>query len=118
MAKKGASTTNVLEAHSRAKVELLSKYLSVYLRIMQRAKFIKRLHFFDLCAGEGEYGDGGKGSPVKIMQAIKDSYYSDGQKCPDMNVLFNDPGMSEVEPGMRKIDRVRAAVDRVFTPPM
>lgn len=116
MAKKGASTTNILEAHSRAKVELLGKYLSVYLRIMQRAEFIKQLHFFDLCAGEGEYADGGKGSPVKIMQAIKESYYSDGQKCPDMTVLFNDPGLSEVEPGQLKIDRVRFALEKIFKP--
>lgn len=116
MAKKGASTTNILEAHSRAKVELLGKYLGIYLNIMQRAQFITRLHFFDLCAGEGVYADGGKGSPIKIMQAVKDNYFSNGQKCPDMTVLFNDPGISAVEPGVKKIDRVRTAVEKLYIP--
>ena len=116
MAKKGASTTNILEAHSRAKVELLGKYLGIYLNIMQRAQFITRLHFFDLCAGEGVYADGGKGSPIKIMQAIKDNYFSNGQKCTDMTVLFNDPGISAVEPGVKKIVRVRTAVEKLYIP--
>lgn len=116
MAKKGASTTTVLEAHSRAKVQLLGVYLGIYLNIMQRAKFITGLRFFDLCAGEGIYSDGGKGSPIKIIQAIKDNYFSNGKKCPNMTVLFNDYGASEIEPGMMKIQRVKKAVEKLFVP--
>ena len=69
--KKGNSTSTTLEAHSQAKVELFKKYLATYLNILLRAKHIDHLQFFDLCAGEGVYADGGKGSPVVIMETIR-----------------------------------------------
>ena len=114
--KKGDSTSTTLEAHSRAKVELFKIYLGTYLNILERADGIDHLKFFDLCAGEGVYADGGKGSPIAIMETIKDHYFSNGQKCIPTDVYLNDPGGSEVEPGRMKIARVQEAVDKVFRP--
>src|SRR5689334_24379579 len=101
--KKGESTSTILEAHSRAKVDLFKVYLGTYLNILERAVGIDHLKFFDLCAGEGVYADGGKGSPVVIMETIKEHYFSNGKKCIRTDVYLNDPGMSEVEPGRKKI---------------
>ncbi|MBL7951774.1 MAG: three-Cys-motif partner protein TcmP [Flavobacteriales bacterium] len=116
MAKKGDSTSTTLEAHSQAKVELFGTYLATYLNILQRAKHINHLKFFDLCAGEGVYADGGKGSPVVIMEKIKDHYFTNKKQCLPIEVFLNDPGMSKVEPGRKKIDRVKEAVDKLFRP--
>ena len=115
--KKGDSTSTILEAHSRAKVELFKEYLAIYLNIMQRGSFIGNLYFFDLCAGEGKYADGGKGSPVMIMETIKEHYFSNRKQCKPIDVLFNDPGQSQIEPGRAKIDRVEEATRQIFRPP-
>lgn len=114
--KKGDSTSLTLEAHSRAKVELFQKYLGTYLNILERATGIDHLKFFDLCAGEGVYADGGKGSPVAIMEAIKDHYFSNGKKCIAIDVYLNDPGESDVEPGRMKIERVEDAISTIYRP--
>jgi three-Cys-motif partner protein len=114
--KKGDSTSTILEAHSRAKVELFKVYLGTYLNILERAEHIDHLKFFDLCAGEGVYADGGKGSPVMIMETIKDHYFTNQKTCIPIDVFLNDPGMSQIEPERRKIDRVREAVDKLFRP--
>lgn len=114
--KKGDSTSTILEAHSRAKVELFKEYLGTYLNILERARHIQHLVFFDLCAGEGTYADGGKGSPVMIMETIKEHYFSNKKKCIPIDVYFNDPGMSQIEPERMKIDRVREAVEKPFRP--
>jgi three-Cys-motif partner protein len=114
--KKGDSTSTTLEAHSRAKVDLFKLYLGIYLNILERAPHINHLKFFDLCAGEGIYGDGGKGSPVVMMEAIKDHFYSNKEKCIPIDVYLNDPGKSQIEPGRMKIERVAEAVNKVFRP--
>jgi three-Cys-motif partner protein len=114
--KKGDSTSTILEAHSRAKVELFKVYLGTYLNILERAEHIDHLKFFDLCAGEGVYVDGGKGSPVMIMETIKNHFFENQKKCIPIDVFLNDPGMSQIEPDRRKIDRVRDAVDKLFRP--
>lgn len=114
--KKGDSTSLTLEAHSRAKVELFQKYLGTYLNILERATGIDHLKFFDLCAGEGVYADGGKGSPVAIMETIKDHYFSNGKECIAIDVYLNDPGASDVEPGRMKIERVGEAIEKIYRP--
>lgn len=115
--KKGESTSTILEAHSRAKVDLFKEYLAIYLNIMQRGSFIGNLYFFDLCAGEGKYADGGKGSPVMIMETIREHYFSNRKQCKPIDVLFNDPGQSQIEPARTKIDRVKEATGQIFRPP-
>lgn len=114
--KKGDSTSRTLEAHSKAKVDLFKLYLGIYLNILERAPHINYIKFFDLCAGEGIYGDGGKGSPVVMMEAIRDHYYSNKEKCIPIDVYLNDPGKSQVEPGRMKINRVEEAVTKIFRP--
>ena len=77
---------------------------------------MNHLKFFDLCAGEGIYADGGKGSPVVIMETIKDHFFSNKKQCLPIEVFLNDPAMSQVEHGRKKIERVKEAVDKLFRP--
>ena len=106
--------TNLL-AHSEAKVNLYGKYLSVFLNILHNANF-ERIFLFDLFCGEGLYENGIAGSPIIALKAIKNHYFAKQKSIPNMTVWFNDNGLSEIESGMYKIDRVRKAKSNIFTP--
>ena len=106
--------TNLLE-HSEAKVELYGRYLSVYLNILHRAGFVKRIFVFDLFCGECIYENNSKGSPIIALDCISDHYYSNNNSIPNMTVWFNDIGKSELEDGY-KVDRVKR-ISNSFTFP-
>jgi len=106
----------VMLAHSRAKVELYKTYLPIYLNILGKVSSVTKIYLFDLLCGEGIYQDGSKGSPIVALEAIKDYYYSHNQTCPDMEVLLNDKGSSQIEKGIFKIDRVRNYCSRIAIP--
>lgn len=102
--------------HSKAKVELYSTYLSVYLNILSRAKFINKIHLYDIMCGEGIYADNSKGSPVQAMETIKNHYFSNNKSCPNMDIWFNDKGASEIEKEKSKIQRVQEACENFVKP--
>lgn len=105
---------NLLE-HSEAKVKLYSRYLSIYLNVLSRT-FVKNIYLFDLFCGEGIYEDGGEGSPIAALETIKRHYYSNGQKCPNLFITFNDTGFSEIEPDKKKTKRVEEFASKIFRP--
>ncbi|WP_417588800.1 three-Cys-motif partner protein TcmP [Owenweeksia hongkongensis] len=111
------STKTIQEAHSRAKVELFQIYLKTYLNILSRATHIHRIKIFDLCCGEGVYSDNSEGSPVKLMRSIKDHYFANNKSCIESHLFFNDPGESDIQKGVKKIDRVKAVGTDIFCPP-
>jgi three-Cys-motif partner protein len=96
--------TNLLE-HSEAKVELYGRYLSVYLNILHRAGFVKRIFLFDLFCGEGIYKNNAKGSAIIALDCIRNHYDSNKSSIPNMTVWFNDIEKSKLEDGY-KVDRV------------
>lgn len=101
--------------HSEAKVRLYGTYLGVYLNILARTPFIRRIFVFDLLAGEGIYENGQKGSPIVALESIERHHEANG-KCPDMELWFNDSEVSQIEPGLNKIDRVRRFADEIKRP--
>lgn len=116
MAKKKSDSKVIMLEHSKAKVELFQRYWSIYLSILNRVGFISKLYLFDLFSGEGMYENGGKGSPIVAMEAIKNVYFANGKKCKDTEVTFNDNGKSKIEPGTLKIDRIKSFVSKIFKP--
>jgi three-Cys-motif partner protein len=114
--KRSNAKTDMLE-HSEAKIELYATYLSMYLNILSRVPSVKGVLLFDLLAGEGIYEDGSKGSALTALEVIRDHYFANNQSCPDMCVWFNDNGLSRIENGVYKIDRVRRFSADIFTPP-
>lgn len=56
--------------HSEVKVRLLKLYLEKYLNILTHSPYFKEIYVYDLFCGEGIYEDGGKGSPVIILETI------------------------------------------------
>jgi three-Cys-motif partner protein len=107
----------VMMEHSKAKVELYSTYLSIFLNILTRARFIEKIYLFDLMCGEGKYVDDSKGSPIVALEKIRDHYYANDNKIPSIEILFNDNGKSEIETDKLKIARVRDESAKIFKPP-
>jgi len=97
----------VMLEHSKAKVDLYSTYLSMYLNILSQLPYLNKIHIYDLMCGEGIYSDGSKGSPIITMEKIKDNYFKNKEKCPKIEVWFNDRDKSKIEKNKHKIDRVR-----------
>ena len=107
--------TSLLE-HSEAKINLYGRYLSIYLNVLHRAQFVKRIFIFDLFCGEGIYENEAKGSPIIALECIQNHYYANRNSCPDLTVWFNDNGISEIEDGIYKTDRVEKIGSKIFRP--
>lgn len=105
-----------MKEHSKAKVELYGKYLSIYLNILSKVNSVERIYIFDLLCGEGLYQDGSKGSPLVTLQVIKNHYFSQGRICPNISIWLNDNGSSKIEKGIYKIQRVKRLCDEHFVP--
>lgn len=115
MPKSDSSKIRMYE-HSKAKVELYGKYLSIYLNVLKRVSFINKIYLYDLFAGEGKYGEGEFGSPVITLNCIKNHYFSNGKSCKDIRIIINDFGYSEIEPQKLKIDRIKEITTGIFKP--
>lgn len=106
----------VMLPHSQAKVDLYIHYLSVYLNVIERVDFMKKIYVFDLFSGEGIYEDGNKGSSIQSIEAIKRHYYLNGEKTKDIELILNDSGISKIEINKRKIDRIKELSQTCFIP--
>lgn len=102
--------------HSKAKVELYRRYLALYLNILGGVRSVERIFIFDLLCGEGLYKDNSKGSPIMALEVIRDHYFSHNQLCPNISIWFNDNGISKIETGVTKIDRLRKLCVNIFKP--
>lgn len=101
--------------HSLAKVRLYGYYFAIYLNILSRARIASKILLFDLFAGEGKYKNGEKGSPIIALECIE-QHFQENSTCPDMRIVFNDSGMSEIEPEKSKIQRVAEATALISIP--
>lgn len=93
-------TQNSLMEHSAAKVRLLSKYLTRYLRIISNDRYTKRIGIFDLFCGEGKYQGGGEGSPLVILRSIKSLLFYKAQTItlmPKLDCRFNDIDATKIQ---------------------
>ncbi len=93
--------------HSKAKVELYQKYLSIYLNILTRVEHINKIHIYDLMCGEGIYTDNSEGSPIAAIKTIKEIYSQNNSNLHKIKVWFNDRDKSEIELDKYKIDRIK-----------
>jgi three-Cys-motif partner protein len=89
--KRNVKTT--LFDHSKAKVELLKRYVSRYINIIANDGITQKIRIYDLFCGEGVYTNGGHGSPVVILQAVKDLHYinkAKNKRIPPFSIHLND----------------------------
>ncbi|MFC0875306.1 three-Cys-motif partner protein TcmP [Saccharicrinis sp. FJH2] len=88
-----------LLSHSEAKVNLLSEYLNRYLNIICNDKYTSQINIYDLFCGEGIYENGGEGSPIVIMKAVKNVFYKNVARIDiktKINCNFNDLNAAKV----------------------
>ncbi|MBL7811044.1 MAG: three-Cys-motif partner protein TcmP [Bacteroidetes bacterium] len=81
------------QEHSEIKVLLLRKYLEKYISILAHSPFISEVEVYDLFCGEGIYENGKTGSPVIILNLIRDiylKYSSNFQGDINFKCVFND----------------------------
>lgn len=71
MARRKKSAKDVMLPHSAAKVAFYRSYLVKLLSIMSVTTYFNRVNIFDVFCGRGVYADGGHGSPIQAMEAIK-----------------------------------------------
>ena len=62
---------NTLAEHSQAKVDLLGKYLTEYLAVLDKDEYTKNIRIYDLFCGEGTYSNDKKGSPLVILDKVQ-----------------------------------------------
>ncbi len=97
-----------LLAHSEAKVQLLNEYLSRYIRILSLAGYTSEIKIYDVFCGPGLYKDGGKGSPIVILDAINNFHNSLKATGKEVSTYFsckfNDVEKSKVEKLKNNID--------------
>jgi three-Cys-motif partner protein len=89
-----------LMEHSAVKLQLLQNYMGAYLNILSRATGIRDIHLFDLFCGPGIYPDGGKGSPMILLQEIAQTNESLSGKTyapTTFHCLFNDLSKERIE---------------------
>jgi three-Cys-motif partner protein len=113
--KKVDAKVDMLE-HSEAKVELYSTYLAIYLNILSRVSYVKQIFIFDLFCGEGIYQNNLKGSPLAALEVIKNHYFANNHACPNISLWFNDNGLSQIEDGVYRVDRVERFAKQTFVP--
>jgi three-Cys-motif partner protein len=82
-----------LYQHSEVKVRLLRLYLERYLNILTYTPYFKDILVYDLFCGEGIYEEGGKGSPIIILETINTIHNeskSRNGKTGHFHCTFND----------------------------
>ena len=112
----GSKINNFLEEHSKAKIELWSYYLSIYLNVIHRTPYIDKIYIYDIFCGEGKYAGGESGSPLVTLEKIKNHYDANNNTCPNIEIQFNDNGFSEIEKDKKRIDRVKHFAKSIFKP--
>lgn len=102
---KEKSTIDILLEHSKAKVKLFERYLSIYLNILDRAGFIRNIILADLFAGEGIYKNGEKGSPIIAFEAIQ-RHLTNKKDNKKIYFIINDAEKSKIESSKYKVERI------------
>ena len=99
MAKKIDSQKVMLD-HSLIKVRLLSRYLDKYLNVIANDGYTQKITILDLFCGEGIYENGGKGSPVIILENVKKLLHINSgkiSKMPQIDIILNDIRQEKIE---------------------
>ena len=81
--------------HSKVKVDLLRKYLEMYLHVLSNTNTVKNIYLFDLFCGPGLHENEGVGSPLVILNEIRK--VSNANKNISYECQFNDNDINKIE---------------------
>lgn len=75
--------------HSEVKIDLLQKYLEIYLNVLSNT-FVRKIYLYDLFCGFGVYENEGMGSPLIMLQEINKVLVAEKGNKIDYQCFFND----------------------------
>jgi len=75
--------------HTRAKIEIVSRYLYTWFEILGRARNTTRLVYIDGFAGPGEYSNIPTGSPIAALDAAKKALFNANSPIRDKELQFH-----------------------------
>lgn len=99
--------------HSKAKVDLLKSYLEIYLSIIIRVPYCRRIRVYDLFCGEGIYSDGSEGSPIAIIRAINAVLGKATSTPISINCYFNDTNQDKIRNAKQIIEGISLDRNRI-----
>lgn len=91
---KRETQNNVFE-HSKAKLEFYQNYLWRYLTVLLNDQYTTKINIYDVFCGVGIYEDGGKGSPIRAIETIKNLYNKHPMKS--ITLTVNDIDTEKVQ---------------------
>jgi three-Cys-motif partner protein len=97
---------NKTKSQSIIKSEIVSNYFEAWLNIMNNRNSISKLAYIDLFSGPGEYEDGFKSTPIKIIKYVLEKK----NITKDIIFLFNDKlkrHTKNLADTISKIDRIQ-----------
>ncbi|MDP3950535.1 three-Cys-motif partner protein TcmP [Microbacterium sp.] len=94
-----------LSPHTRAKHEILRRYLGAWLPIMSR--YNKRVIFFDGFAGPGVYSKGEPGSPKIALECLLEHRHAAQMSSCEFSYLFNEQEHDRFDSLSRMVDEFR-----------
>jgi len=77
-------------AHTKAKHDILVKYLQAWFAIMGGSRFVSKVGVFDGFAGPGVYAGGEPGSPAVVLEALLDHDHFSRWAGTEFVFLFNE----------------------------
>jgi three-Cys-motif partner protein len=93
--KKPRDSQRNMYPHSAVKVELLRKYIQIYLNVLNNSNYVDDVYLFDLFCGPGIHKNDGIGSPLIMLEEInKICSFSDKKKY---HCLFNDVDVEAID---------------------
>lgn len=83
-----------MQEHSAKKVELLALYLNAYLAVLGSDSYTSTINCYDLFCGEGEYPNGGEGSPLIFAKSLRKAAAI--HRAKNFTFAFNDENEAKV----------------------
>lgn len=91
--RKPRDAKNYMLPHSEAKVEMYSKYLEKYIKILDRDIYTKSINIIDVFCGTGIYENDKIGSPIKAFEIISNDINTleeEGKPTKPIRLIVND----------------------------
>ena len=109
MARKGDNDPDkwVMAPHTRAKHQILQKYLGAWYPILSR--WNGRIVYIDGFAGRGRYDDGSEGSPQIALRTLLDHGHLDRMKRCEFRFLFIEKNHENAAALVEELDKFRAS---------
>lgn len=108
-----SSTIWELEAHTRAKHEILSRYLQAWIPILSQGRFPEML-YIDGFAGPGRYSHGEDGSPIIALKAATNQRVKISAKVNFVFVEKDGPRADMLETLVDELERPSSFTTKVY----